>query len=180
VVNVELNFGGNPFAHVLIFWKFSVTDTKTGYHRFHDIDRFFLFLHLRHAVKVKVCCWWVSELPISSVSARARRSVPVSVNPTTQGSESHNFASSDPHPRLTIQVSRSGWLPTELWNVAVRSVTTCDWLSALLERDIALQISWRLETKHYCIYCKVQTSWTVPRQSVILTTGCLKKLHELY
>ena len=31
------------FAHVLILWKFSVTDTKTGCHRVHGIDRFFLF-----------------------------------------------------------------------------------------------------------------------------------------
>ena len=180
MVNVELNFGGNPFAHVLIFWKFSVTDTKTGYHRFHGIDRFFLFLQ-RHSTRSEgqsfatgesVNCHYLLFQPEQGVQCPSARIQPLK-------GTSHTI-SLPPHPRLTIQVSRSGWLPTELWNVAVRSVTTCDWLSALLERDIALQISWRLETKHYCIYCKVQTSWTVPRQSVILTTGCLKKLHELY
>ena len=166
MVNVELNFGGNPFAHVLIFWKFSVTDTKTGYHRFHGIDRFFLFLHLRHAVKVKVCCWWVSELPISSVSARARRSVPVSVNPTTQGSESHNFATSSMSSTqidyLGVAFSRmvTHWTMKCCCTIVSYDLRLATDFQPACWRDIALQISWGLDAKHCVCYLAANAKFT--------------------
>ena len=58
----------------------------------------------------------------SSVSARG---VWCSLDPTTRRVQSHTHTVLfHPCPRLTIKESLSRWLPTEPWNVVIRSVAT--------------------------------------------------------
>jgi len=120
----------------------------------------------RHAVKVKVCCWWVSELPISSVSARARRSVPVSANPTTQGYESHNFASSSMSSTqidyLGVAFSRmvTHWTMKCCCTIVSYDLRLATDFQPACWRDIALQISWGLDAKHCVCYLAANAKFT--------------------